>query len=182
MRVSPRESAVNEPNTKSKSILASRRKLVRGVFAVPAVVTLTSGSPAAATSLSCFQRQFQPEKGGPVIPADGVGAGYDFLRVNYFKRTDTARFFIKGSDLHNLALVTGGSVSSSLAASNQFHRVNDAKDGLDDVKRTGITLESQPSGALVIRFDEHGNIVGVGKGTTGSAIYGSCWVSAYPSH
>ena len=171
---------MNDPIQKPKSIQASRRKLVRGAFAAPAIFTLTSGSPAAATSLSCFQRQFQPEKGGPVIPADGVGSGYDFLRIPFYKRTGYATFFIKGSDLHAIAVVTGGSVSSSLTPSTGWQRVDNGVTGT--IRHSDPGLDHTPSGHLVVRFDEHGNIVGVGKGTTGSAIYGSCWVSAYPSH
>ncbi len=164
--------------TKSKSILASRRKLVRGVFAVPAVVTLTSGSPAAATSFTCFQRQFR--RNDLIQPNDGVGAG-DLLRIAYYKRTSNSRFFIKGSDLKAVADVTGGMVGGGLVSSTGFQRVNTAKTGLDThTLASDPGLEHAASGYLVIRFDEHGNIVGVGAGSTGTAITGSCWVSAFP--
>ncbi len=166
----------------SKPVQASRRKLVRGVFAVPAIVTLTSGAPAAATSLSCFQRQFStdPGKAGPVLPADGVGAGYDFVRVATYKRVGFNTHFIKGSELHAIALVTGGTVHSSLTPSTGWQRVDNGVAG--NIRYSDPGLEGSPSGHVVVRFDVNGNIVGIGKGTTGSAIYGSCWISAYPSH
>jgi hypothetical protein len=180
MRVSPLESVVNEPTQHPKPIQAARRKLVRGAFAVPAVITLTSGAPAAATSLTCFQKQFDPVKGGPVLPSDGVGAGYDFVRIPFYKRHSNNAMFIKGSDLEAIRNMSGGVVSSSLAGPSAWQRINDGVVG--NIITWDPVLQSTPSGHLVVRFDVNGNILGIGKGTSGSAIYGSCWVSAYPSH
>jgi hypothetical protein len=180
MRASPLESVVNEPTQHPKPIQAARRKLVRGAFAVPAVITLTSGAPAAATSLTCFQKQFDTTKGGPVLPPDGVGAGYDFVRIPFYKRTTSDSLFIKGSDLEAIRNMAGGVASSSLAGPSAWQRVSNGTAGAIVTWNPG--LQSTPSGHLVVRFDVDGNILGIGKGTSGSAIYGSCWVSAYPSH
>jgi hypothetical protein len=161
----------------SKPMQASRRKLVRGIFAVPAIVTLTSGSPAAATSYGCLRRQAEHD---PVLPTDGVGAPTNFVRIPFYKRTGFNTFFIKGSELHAIALVTGGTVASTLTPSTGWQRV--ANGTAENIRNNDPVLDPTPSGHLVVRFDMHGNIVGIGKGTTGSAIYGSCWLSAYPSH
>lgn len=176
MRVSPRESAVNEPSQKPSPTQASRRKLVRGVFSVPAVLTLTTGRPAAATSLTCVQRQQTHDP----IPWNDNKPG--LVRVPYFKKEHETKYYIRCADVHAKKIGTGVvSGSLELGPSGMWQRV--VRDGTTMPAKLGtevvssVSVEAGEKGYLMIRYDSNGNITGIGKGGTGTGIGTSCLMS-----
>ncbi len=176
---------MNEPSQKPSPNLASRRKLVRGVFSVPAVITLASGGPAAATSLACYTKPFV-HPNVPTYPQNGqVPDGVNLVRIPYFKRINHNRFYFKGSDAHS-KVFPGRAVLpvANVVASNGWQEVTISNGHCTAAGHTYSNpgLSSTPTGYLVVRYNEHGDIVGIGKGTTGTAIGGSCWVSVMAGH
>lgn len=146
----------------------ARRKLVRGVFAVPAVLTLSSGSAfAAASSLSCIQANPVPSLfSGSVAPTSDT-----IYRIRVYQATDT-KYYVKGSDVPAPLLLKAVSGFMTASQAWQFLLTN---------ATTGLPV-SVPSGLVpkdywaALRFDASGNLVGVGAGT-GYALTGSCWNS-----
>ncbi len=175
---------MNEPSEKPSPDRAARRKLVRGAFSVPAVMTLVSGSPAAATSLVCAL------KPRPPTPSNGVGTSeMNLVRIPYFKSRNTSgsyagKFYIKGSDLHAKKFPGRSVTGSGLAVSTGWQeiRFSGGHPVPSGVAAGDPNLSNTVSGHVIVRYDDVGNIVGFAKGTSGTAMGASCWVSAIAAH
>lgn len=160
---------------------SARRRLIRGSFAVPAVLTLHSGASMAAGSINaCLVRQNRYPVTQPSVGSDDVWFRYRLWGyVNPSGQTmDSAGFWIKGSDLA-VYDVGGNSVWLSGSAYQRF----------DPLSNTlGQTEFSQPKGPdgckwtnvnrwVSLRVDRHGNVTGAGSSGYGSAVADSCWNS-----
>jgi len=175
---------VNEPSEKPSPDRAARRKLVRGAFSVPAVMTLVSGSPAAATSLVCAL------KPRPDTPLDGVGTSdMNLVRIPYFKSQNTwgtyaNKFYIKGSDLHAKKFPGRSVTGSGLVNSTGWQEVRfvEGKPVPGVLAAGNPNLSGTASGHVIVRYDELGDIVGFAKSDSGTAMGASCWVSAIAAH
>ncbi len=150
---------------------AARRRLVRGVFAAPAIMTVCSGSAfAAGSSLRCLQSQCANPSVQPVANAlDG------WLRVQLWQTgTTTPSYFVCGADLQ----IYKRTSNTVYLGTTQWQPFNIA------TNVSGANCAA-PSGAVrcakyaTVRFDAAGNVVGVGSGT-GSAVAGTCWSSFAP--
>ncbi len=106
---------MNNDSQKANAPSSARRRLVRGAFSAPAVLTLYSGSALATASLTCRTKAFADQATVPIsgvtVPTTGI-----WLRVQAYKRGTI--YYIKGSDVKALATsLPGGTGSSYLSVS-----------------------------------------------------------------
>jgi hypothetical protein len=160
---------------------SARRRLMRGAFAAPAVLTLYSGSATAATSiLNCVARQ----NGARVNPVPGVVTADDnYLRYQLWALVQSANstvvdsYYIKGADL--AVLVRLG--QTPYLASTQWQQFNISTNVAGTISTTTPALSGyvlqRVNQFVVLRVDAGGKIVGAGDGTDGSAVGDSCWTS-----
>lgn len=170
---------MNTPQQKPTSRQAARRKLLRGAFSAPAVMTLYSGNAlAAGSSLRCLTNQVN---GANTTKTVAVSSSLDtWLRVPLYTTGSSPNFtyYIKGSDVTAFQR-PGKACFISSTQSQQFNPATNAQ--------VGSCLAGLPAGLssgncgqyVAVRFDASGNITGCGTGGTGtSAMPGTCWASA----
>ena len=160
---------------------SARRKLVRGSFAVPAVLTLHSGASMAAASINtCLVRQNKYPTVQRVSGSDDVWFRYQLW--GYVKASGEiahqAGLWIRGSDLavydigRNSVWLGGGAYQRFDAASNSLGQKE-------------YTQPTGPAGSnwkrvnrwVSLRVDRYGNLTGAGTSGYGSAVADSCWNS-----
>lgn len=162
--------------------VSARRRLVRGVFAAPAALTLYSGGAIAATSVSCVARQQDPK----LVVGD---PGTAWVRVPVWILTaavDRGSNWVFGGDLAAL------NATSSYLSSTQWQAISVEKNSSFKVKDIVNAKPVQPTSAggnaspvqstttfVAVRIDSTGRIVGVEPIETnqGSALSTSCWTS-----
>ena len=167
------QSPVESPTLKQ----AARRKLVRGVFAAPAVLTVCSGSAFAnSSSMRCLVNQTATGNQVTMPVIDGTDA---WLRIQLYQTGTSPSFsyWISGNFMQTWKRPT----NSVYLTSTQWQAFNIG------TTTPGAIQGSMPSGAqtcnkyAVLRFNAAGNVVGVGtSGTASSALAGTCWASFYP--
>lgn len=173
---------MNEKSTDSTAKVMARRRLVRGVFAAPAALTLYSGGAMAATSVSCVAQQQDPSN----IVGD---PGTAWVRIPLWTITaqgNRGSTWVKGADMAALM------PSASYLSSTQWQLI--ARQNNSAFSPVGLIVNSTPSQPVpsspnvtpvvtntyvAVRIDATGKIVGVEplETTLGSAISGSCWTS-----
>lgn len=173
-------------NEKSKSSPASqnskvsaRRRLIRGAFSAPALLTIYSGSAMATSSpLRCVINQ----NATPVHPTALTSAPAQserYARVRVFQGSVDSLFYVKGYDI-SLHVKKG---VTPYIATNQVQQIT--PDSVPGTFRAPKTFPSTSIGSLngvnrwvALRIDPTGKIIGVvGGGNGGSAIANSCWTS-----
>lgn len=111
---------MNDQNQDAGNKISARRRLVRGVFAAPAALTLFSGSVAARSLNNCVTKQLN----SAVIPPVTTTQGTTFVRVqlkrftgsyNGTLRTNRFSRWVKGTDV--VALQATGTLAPYLSAS-----------------------------------------------------------------
>jgi hypothetical protein len=178
---------VKDPLENFSPRASARRKLVRGAFAVPAMMTLRSGGALAATSVSCVANQVSSPATPPTVVTSNDGS---WLRVQLRAlvnpggniRTQDG-YWIQGSDLN--AFVVPG--QTPFLNSTQFQRFDIVQNEFLGSATTtapahgGFTL--QPVNKFVsLQVTSTGAIVGAGASTVSSpssAVSGSCWNSFF---
>lgn len=159
---------------------SARRKLVRGAFAAPAVLTLHSGSAIAASSAAtCLVRaNASPTTVGPVAnPTDG----YFRYQLYVLRDSDgrTQSHWINGADLRpfkrmgQTPFVPKGSWREFNPGTNFLVGTNTTTSPL---QTSNWTLQ-QDGGYVSLRVNATGALVGAGGSGSGSACSGSCWTS-----
>lgn len=163
----------------------ARRRLLRGSLAVPAVMTLASGSALATTSLTCVQKlNHSPKNAGP-SPSGDV-----WIRVPvHLKKKDNSNYarFVYGNDIESL-LARGTYLTSGnwqcIAVLGQVQNTGQPAFTVGSTYTTSQTntISShsmyRTSGYVAVRIDSTGKVVGVeGVSTAGSAMSTSCWTS-----
>jgi len=158
---------------------AARRKLVRGVFAAPAILTVCSGNAIAAqSSLRCLATHVAD---GTSITPKVNGSLDSWSRVQLSKATD-GKFYVSGTQ-----------VSSVFTTSNSFYpavgtwlEINGTSGALattgaytsaNPTTPPGATLSYSPPKYVVVRFDGAGNVTGIGTAGIGANVGASCWTS-----
>lgn len=168
---------------------AARRRLVRGAFAVPAVMTVVSGSAfATGSSMRCLANKTVGGPGGvpaanpssvPIAsgtvggpaPADG------WLRVELWHNASTGKYYVWGSDLQ-VYKRTGNSVYLGGSSYQEFDYAGNKTVGGSIADPGGLTRSGKFAG---VQFNSVGNVVGVGVTSTGtSAVPSTCWSSFAP--
>jgi hypothetical protein len=159
---------------------SARRKLIRGSFAVPAVLALHSGASMANASVnSCLKRQNGHPESKRVSYGDDVWFRYQLW--GYVKGRDvveSAGLWIKGSDLavydigRNSVWLSGSAHQRFDGASNSLGQIEYGRPkGPDGCDWTRVNRW------VSLRVDRHGNLTGAGSSGYGSAVSDSCWNS-----
>ena len=160
------------------ALAVARRRLVRGVFAAPAALTLCSGSVyAAASNQQCLANAAANPVDAPANPAA------TWVRVEVRKLTSysNSSTWVSGADLK---LLQASDTDPPYLSTTQWQCLNstmtdfEAKRVYDATPKKG-TATPQPSGQYVaVRVDARGKIIGVqGIQTGGTAMAQSCWTS-----
>jgi hypothetical protein len=158
-------------NTTSEGKGSARRRLLRGTFAAPAVLTLYSGSAFAVRSnLRCIANKVTSTSADfpPAGPTD------TWLRVPAYLSAN-GKAWVRGSDI--IALKGGNASIQTYIASTEWQMTTSPFTKTTNPNPNPNTANMQ--NYVAVRVDASGNIVGiVGTGTTGSsAIAQTCWAS-----
>lgn len=170
--------------------VSARRRLVRGAFAAPAVLSLYSGSALAASSNQCLTK----EVGQGHEPAPGSeSAAYvrvQLLKVIRTKNTTKFMNLVPGDDV--AALHVPNTLPTYLQEgewqcfstninkeSNKPFPIDVGETATGAIPTDGFSTE--PGAFVALKIDAAGNIKGVvgigGTTTDGSAVHESCWTS-----
>ena len=174
---------MNNDLQESKTHITARRRLVRGVFAAPAALTLYSGGAFAAASMSCVAKDVSAE----IFPGPSMDAD-TYVRVQLWNLTEgqNVTAWVSGAEL----AVWQAPMATSppfigLADWQCFSVTGSSNFTLGQVistepAQTGYTL-THDGMWVALKIDGLGNIVGVegiGPNTSGaSAVHGTCWTS-----
>ncbi len=171
MRV--KESPVNDKPTPSPQASA-RRRLLRGAFSAPAVLTLYSGSAMATKSNErCLINQTNHKA---VVPSPSTEADRWF-RVQLRKESNKSVYWVFSNDLPlNRSILVGANQAQKFG-------VDSTKTGFNRLIGSATStlphasLHDTPKRYAALRVDHTGMVVGIGSGSEGSAIGQSCWNS-----
>jgi len=162
----------------------ARRRLVRGAFAVPAVLTLQSGGASAATSSAamCLANQNQNPVSFAPTSSDDTYFRYQLWVIRKQQDNSINSAWIKGADLSvyirngQLPFLNSSSWQKFAIATNTFYG-------------SATTTTPSPNGSseyplaqtgpwVVLRVSSTGALVGAGaSGSGGSAVADTCWNS-----
>lgn len=163
---------------------AARRRLVRGAFAAPTVLTLYSGSALAATSaLNCIvKRNTAPLTGiAPTAANDGVYFRYRLWALWKINNHSKVSYWIRGADL--AAFVRQGQTPWLGSSSWQGFNTTNNTLGSIGTPTAGSGQELVQQGPyIVLRVSNSGALVGAGDTNaagSGTALHNSCWTSFY---
>lgn len=155
---------------------SARRRLVRGVFAVPAVLTVCNASATAiSSSMRCVNNQVTNPN---TIKTVGVSNSLDaWLRVQLWAKSvyGGTDYYVSGADIHAFKRAD----KTAFIGSTQWQKFNITTNALEGGLLSGMpTGCSRASKYAAVRFDAYGNITGCGTGNTGTAAMpGTCWTS-----
>lgn len=169
--------------------VSARRRLLRGAFSAPTVLTLYSGSVLAASSSKCLvtaNAMNPPPTGEVVTYTPPTPAPDTYLRVRLFVSTASGGsvYWLKYNDISTFA---GASsiISGGAGKYRRFYAL--ASDGANYNKLSTTSGEmsvTNPPGTLslsnkwaALRINNAGALVGVGSSGSGAAIGSSCWTS-----
>jgi hypothetical protein len=162
----------NTPDADAKT--RARRRLLRGSFSVPAVLTLASGSALAATSTTCLAKATKESSTAPLTNGSPTDT---FLRVRLVAYT------VGSTTKHAVTRLSFGAIPvntafwTSSVAWQEF-----------DVAQNKVVAGTEQTGAIpgttstsnyyvALRLNASGEIVGVGLSGSGSVVGSSCWTS-----
>lgn len=152
----------------------ARRRLIRGAFAAPAIMTVCSGSAlAGSSSLRCVAHQANTPVTVLSLP-DSSTVGW--MRVQLYTQGSGSTYYVKGSAI--VALKAPGTSTAYMGLSDwQPFNINNSTAGTVNSASPSNPQLSSPAKYAAIRVDAGGNIVGVGATGGGTAIAGTCWTS-----
>ena len=163
---------MNSPVESPKPHLAARRKLIRGVFAAPAIMTVCSGNAFANTSnLRCLARNVTD-----LTNATPKVGGLDTWTRVQMHQSGTA-YYVSGTHVSSV-FVNSNSVYPAVGSWLQIDGTTGAAIGsvTTSTPSNPILNYTSPKYAIV-RFDGAGNVTGVGTAGAGYNVGASCWNS-----
>ena len=163
-------------NKITRDPISARRRILRGTFAAPAVMTLASGSTFAGTSLTCVARQQTSPITAPAAPDNT----WVRVRVWISKNGGSGNYgkLVAGSDVASLVPPGGSYLSTSewqyvATFGNVSYTV-----GQKTTSPNPTPVLASPAEFVAVRVDGAGKIVGVqGVSTANTALHVSCWTS-----
>lgn len=163
---------MNSPAESPKPHQAARRKLVRGVFAAPAIMTVCSGNAFANTSnLRCLARNVTD-----VTNATPKVGGLDTWTRVQMHQSGTA-YYVSGSHVRNV-FVNSNSVYPAAGSWLQIDGTTGAAMGsVTTTSPSNPILNYDNPKYVILRFDGSGNVTGVGTAGAGVNVGASCWNS-----
>lgn len=186
------EPSVNDDVQRSEdgAVRSARRRLLRGTFAVPTVMTLQSGSALAATStLRCFGNMPLGAAPAPLTSPDNV------WRIRRYTTKIPGGSEIKvfsGSEIKKIESAMAGKLLPSKFAVDKWYLVSNVLSGQTETSvGTGSGVAPQKDGVLLaLRVVSSGDdvvpkftIVGVAldgyPGGDARIMTGSCWGSVF---
>ncbi len=152
---------------------SARRRLLRGAFGAPAMLTLCSGSALAASSSKCLANATASPSTAAVITITATPQD-TYLRTRLLLGADN-KYYLVGNSLSGFA--RSGYGNTDIPKTGEWRQF---KPGTNTV--TGAIVTTNPGGSLsnkwaALRFNSAGELVGVGTAGTGSVVGGSCWTS-----
>lgn len=167
---------MNDETANTAGEKLARRRLLRGSFAAPVVLTMYSGGALALTSATCVAKaQTNPVTQGVATYVPPTPAPDTYLRIRLWISTNNT-YWLR---YDQISAFTGA--AAIIATSNNYRQFIPSTNLLST---TAINVANPPGGTLTasdkwaaLRFDGTGNLVGVGASGGGSAITGSCWTS-----
>lgn len=170
----------------------ARRRLVRGIFASPAVLPLYSGAQVAvASNRRCIQKE--SALGATPSSVASPGPGDTWVRVRLWTLSTVTSSgvsidstWVKGADVAALLTTQPTGITYYLNGFDWqcFTALSGSAYSVDQKLSTGNTPSradyalNQNGAYVAIRVDANGNIVGVvDVGTGGGAVHQSCWTS-----
>ena len=163
--------------------VSARRRLIKGAFSAPAIMTLYSGSVFATTSSAARCIKNKVTGTTPEFPASPAAATW--LRVQRYKllktgTTSTYYYYVKGADV---VALQQGKFTPLYLGTGDYQKVT----GTTTVTIVGAsptsgtnTLEKDTGNFVAVRVDQDGKIVGIvgsGATTSTSAVAQTCWAS-----
>lgn len=156
--------------------ISARRRLLRGSFAVPAVLTVASGSALAAKSATCLAKATTSSSTAVLTTTANADT---FLRVrlkkrnnnnvHLFTRTDFGGIPVSLSFWNTNTVWQRFGIDSSNSA--QFNKVYGSQ------QTNSVPDSSDSTYWAALRLNSAGEIVGLGLSGTGSVLGSSCWTS-----
>lgn len=168
---------------------SARRKLVKGAFALPAMVTLHSGGAAAASAGTGLKRRSESDATQPVTNSDDLwfrielkGWVHRQHQDRWFSRNNARIYWIDGNDLPSINGV------SPWLKPGDYQEFDITSNTL--VQSTGRQFPEQPqawtwarTGKWVsLRVDNEGAVTGAGATGEGAAVADSVWASFVGFH
>jgi hypothetical protein len=170
-----KEQLVNDDIKSGGGKATARRRLIRGVFAAPAALTLCSGSAfAQASNQQCIARQVNGES--PQFPRVGPADTWVRVRVWVHQNGSGPQTRLVSADRILHVQGTAGEPFNKKRRGQQW--INIARP-LDEFSPKG-SLPKKTEEFVALLFDDKGNIAGISDGTAQrglSAIAQSCWTS-----
>ena len=160
---------------------SARRRLIRGVFAAPAALTLYSGSAFAAASSACVANQFNNAP-SPLPVASGAPDVWVRVRLWTLGNGANLSTWVSGADVAALNATSANAPYLSGTAWQCFTAGSASNFSVDQRLtsppiRPGSTL-TQNGAYVALRVDASGNIIGVvGIGSGGTTVAHTCWAS-----
>ena len=171
---------MHSPSQSPPSTPAARRKLVRGLFAAPALMTVCTGSAfAAQSSLRCLAQHVASNT--DITPKVGGLDTWTRVQLHQTGQGFNLKYYISGSQL--AAVFTNS--NSVYPAVGTWLEINVSTGAVapgiygtpNPTMPPGATLAYTPPQYVVVRFDNTGNVTGVGTAGTGANVGASCWNS-----
>jgi hypothetical protein len=164
-----KEYAVNENIKDGTARATARRRLIRGAFGVPVVITVASGSVVAASNLNCIQKTaFPPVYDGSTPPTTDT-----IIRIRIYRISGGT--YVRGEDVPTPYMMRA---SVDFMTANQVWLFNtDTNVTVNNPIPTPNATAQPLDQWAALRFDKDGFLVGVGQAANGWAITGSCWNS-----
>lgn len=163
---------MNDQNEPAVVVTSARRRLIRGAFSVPAVLTVSGGSAfAAASNILCVQgvSPFPAVFSGTAPPTTDT-----IFRIPIY--TIGTGTYVRGVDVPT-ALAAKAVVGFMTATQVWAFNVTTNQTSGSPVSTPSGTPTAQNKWAA-LRFDTTGMLVGVGVGPSNQyALTGSCWNS-----
>lgn len=163
------------PSNDTKTL--ARRRLLRGSFSVPAVLTLASGSALADKSATCLAKATKQSSTAPLTTTAGADT---FMRVQLMARPPSTT---GGSPRYLVTKASFGAIPVSTSfwpASTVWWRFDI---GTNTLMSSGQRTTFVPGDAslvnywVALRLDATGQIIGLGASGSGSVVGQSCWTS-----
>lgn len=155
---------------------SARRRLIRGSFSAPAVLTLASGSALAVQSATCLAKATATSSTAALASSPSADT---FLRVQLLVRPPATsggalRYLVTRASFGSIPVSTALWQSSTL-----WQRFDINTNALiNDQKTSAVPTDASLANYWVaLRLNSSGQIVGLGISGSGSVVGSSCWTS-----